>query len=78
MELPVKKGHCLPKMSTRAKRKVVAGDRARRPNVPWHMPPGVRVRENVVANTDKKKYTKQIPDITKCIINWCSSSSNYN
>ena len=58
MELPVKKGHCLPKMSTRAKRKVVAGDRARRPNVPWHMPPGVRVRENVVANTDKKKYTK--------------------
>ena len=25
----VKKGHCLPKMSTRAKRKVVAGDRAR-------------------------------------------------
>ena len=58
MELPVKKGHCLPKMSTRAKRKVVAGDRARRPNVPWHMPPGVRVRENVVANTGKKKYTK--------------------
>ena len=58
MELPVKKGHCPPKMSTRAKRKVVAGDRARRPNVPWHMPPGVRVRENVVANTDKKKYTK--------------------
>ena len=26
----------------------------------------------------KKKYTKKIPDITKCIINWCSSSSNYN
>ena len=45
-------------MHTRAKRKVVAGDRARRPNVPWHMPPGVRVRENVVANTGKKKYTK--------------------
>ena len=58
MELPVKKGYCLPKMSTRARRKVVAGDRARRPNVPWHMSPGVRVRENVVANTGKMKYTK--------------------
>lgn len=52
------KGTRIPKMHTRAKRKVVAGDRARRQNVPWHMPPGVRVRENVVANTDKKKYTK--------------------
>ena len=29
--------HCVPKMRTRAKMKVVASDRARRPNVPRHI-----------------------------------------
>ena len=37
MELPVKKRHCVPKMRTRAKMKIVASDRARRPNVPRHI-----------------------------------------
>ena len=37
MELPVKKRHCVPKMHTRAKMKIVASDRARRPNVPRHI-----------------------------------------
>ena len=36
MELPVKKRHCVPKMHTRAKMKIVASDRARRTNVPRH------------------------------------------
>ena len=31
------KRHCVPKMRTRAKMKVVASDRARRPNVPRHI-----------------------------------------
>ena len=38
MELPVKKRHCVPKMHTRAKMKIVASDRARRTNVPRHLP----------------------------------------
>lgn len=38
MELPVKKRHCVPKMHTRAKMKIVASDRARRTNVPRHIP----------------------------------------
>ena len=37
MELPVKKRHCVPKMHTRAKMKIVASDRARRTNVPRHI-----------------------------------------
>ena len=37
MELPVKKRHCVPKMHTRAKMKIVASDRARRTNVPMHI-----------------------------------------
>ena len=37
MELPVKKRHCVPKMRTRAKMKIVASDRARRTNVPRHI-----------------------------------------
>ena len=37
MELPVKKRHCVPKMHTRAKMKIVASDRVRRPNVPRHI-----------------------------------------
>ena len=37
MELPVKKRHCVPKMHTRAKMKIVASDRARRKNVPRHI-----------------------------------------
>ena len=37
MELPVKKRHCVPKMHTRAKMKIVASDRARRENVLWHI-----------------------------------------
>ena len=37
MELPVKKRHCVPKMHTRAKLKIVASDRARRTNVPRHI-----------------------------------------
>ncbi len=37
MELPVKKRHCVPKMHTRAKMKIVACDRARRTNVPRHI-----------------------------------------
>ena len=37
MELPVKKRHCMPKMHTRAKMKIVASDRARRTNVPRHI-----------------------------------------
>ena len=37
MELPVKKRHCVPKMHTRAKMKIVASDRARRTNVPKHI-----------------------------------------
>ena len=37
MELPVKKRHCVPKMHTRAKMKIVASDRARRENVPRHI-----------------------------------------
>ena len=37
MELPVKKRHCVPKMHTRAKMKIVASDRARRTNVPGHI-----------------------------------------
>ena len=37
MELPVKKRHCVPKMHTRAKMKIVASDRARRTNVLRHI-----------------------------------------
>ena len=37
MELPVKKRHCVPKMHTRAKMKIVASDRVRRTNVPRHI-----------------------------------------
>ena len=37
MELPVKKRHCVPRMHTRAKMKIVASDRARRTNVPRHI-----------------------------------------
>ena len=37
MELPVKKRHCVPKMHTRAKMKIVASNRARRTNVPRHI-----------------------------------------
>ena len=37
MELPVKKRHCVPKMHTRVKMKIVASDRARRTNVPMHI-----------------------------------------
>ena len=37
MELPVKKRHCVPKMHTRVKMKIVASDRARRTNVPRHI-----------------------------------------
>ncbi len=37
MELPVKKRHCVPKMHTRAKMKIVASDRARRTNMPRHI-----------------------------------------
>ena len=37
MELPVKKRHCVPKMHTRAKMKIVASARARRTNVPRHI-----------------------------------------
>ena len=37
MELPVKKRHCVPKMHTRAKMKIVASDRARRTSVPRHI-----------------------------------------
>ena len=37
MELPGKKRHCVPKMHTRAKMKIVASDRARRTNVPRHI-----------------------------------------
>ena len=37
MELPVKKRHCVPKMHTRAKMKIVASDRAGRTNVPRHI-----------------------------------------
>ena len=37
MELPVKKRHCVPKMHTRAKMKIVASDRARHTNVPRHI-----------------------------------------
>ena len=37
MELPVKKRHCVPKMHTRTKMKIVASDRVRRTNVPRHI-----------------------------------------
>ena len=57
MELPVKKGHCLPKMSTRAKRKVVAGDRARRENVPRHIPFCLADELNIITMWKKTSVT---------------------
>ena len=49
--------HCVPKMRTRAKMKVVAGDRARRENVPRHIPFCLADELNIITMQKKTSVT---------------------